>query len=76
MNTAGFYNKNGEYAANAIYTPTFVLLAEKKDIYQYPINGWTWYDSVEEAQAAENFDISVIESIHPLFQSNINNSEE
>jgi hypothetical protein len=76
MSTAGFYNKNGEYASNEIYAPNYVLKAEEKDTYQYPIHGWTWYNSAEEAQAAENFDISVVHAINFPFQPNINNSEE
>jgi hypothetical protein len=76
MNTAGFYTSKGDYAPNAVYAPNYVLLAENKETYQYPIHGWTWYNSVEEAQAAENFDISVIDAIKFPFTQNINNSEE
>lgn len=63
MNTSGFYNNKGEYAPNEIYGPSFVLLAKNKDTYSYPVNGWTWYDSVEEAQQAEGFDESIIEIV-------------
>lgn len=76
MNTAGFYNNKGEYAARAVYGPTYVLLAQNKDFYTYPVNGWTWYNSAEEAMQAEGFDQSVVDAINQPFLSNINNSEE
>lgn len=63
MNTSGFYNNKGEYAPNSIYAPTYTLLAENKNSYNYPVNGWTWYNSIEEAQLAEGFDESLINDI-------------
>jgi hypothetical protein len=51
-NTSGFYKQeeNGEwlYAPNFVYAPTFELLRENKDTYQYPVDGWTWYDEEPE----------------------------
>ena len=35
---------------NAVYAPTFTLLKEDKDIYTYPIDGWYWFNSDEEAR--------------------------
>jgi len=46
--TAGFYKLNEEldweYAPNFVYAPTYTLLKELKDTYDYPVDGWTWYD--------------------------------
>ena len=47
--TSGFYkwdeiNNEWFWGPNAIYAPTFTLLKELKDTYEYPIEGWTWYD--------------------------------
>lgn len=50
--SAGFYTTDLRYAANAVYGPNFTLLASEKDTYQYPVNGWTWYDSRDLAVAA------------------------
>lgn len=53
MTANGFYSKNSDgfltYAANAVYGPTFTLLKEDKDSYIYPVEGWWWFDSREDA---------------------------
>lgn len=55
--TAGFYkNHDGKllYAAKAVHLPDKTsLLAEKSAEYTYPVNGWTHYNSKDEAIAAE-----------------------
>jgi hypothetical protein len=46
-NTSGFYKeKNGEwyFAPNFVYAPTYTLLKELKDTYEYPLDGWVWYN--------------------------------
>ena len=55
--TQGFYKKQNEellYAPNIIEGSGYVLLAQDKDTYQYPIDGWSWFES--EENAAEYFD--------------------
>lgn len=46
--TAGFYKQNEvlewEYAPNFVYAPTYTLVKELKDTYDYPVDGWNWYD--------------------------------
>jgi hypothetical protein len=52
--TAGFYKKENEtlfYAPNIIEAEGYVLVAQDKDQYEYPIDGWTWFDSEEEAKS-------------------------
>ena len=52
MNTSGFYNKDALLRAGKfVYGPGFELLADHKDEYTYPVNGWIWFDSAEEASA-------------------------
>lgn len=36
---------------NAVYAPAFTLLKEDKDTYTYPVEGWYWFDSEEEARS-------------------------
>lgn len=56
MNTAGFY-KLDQDGKTVICGPNYVLgpygnynlYKEKKDTYTYPIEGWYWFDSEEEA---------------------------
>jgi hypothetical protein len=45
--TAGFYkldDGNWQHAPNFVYAPTYELIKEHKDSYEYPVDGWTWYD--------------------------------
>lgn len=52
--TAGFYKKENDtllYAPNIIEGDGYVLVAQDKDQYEYPIDGWTWFDSEEEAKS-------------------------
>jgi hypothetical protein len=50
--TAGFYKKDNEeilYASTTVESTGYVLIAQDKDQYSYPVGGWTWFDSEEEA---------------------------
>lgn len=50
--TSGFYAlQNDEliHAPNFVEGPGFSLKSEDKDKYSYPVSGWTWFDSIEEA---------------------------
>ena len=53
----GFY-KWDEVAEILLFGPNFVLnanyelRAESHDQYTYPVDGWYWFDSEEEAKAA------------------------
>ena len=37
---------------NTVQAPGFTLLAEDKDSYTYPVDGWYWYDTDEDASLA------------------------
>jgi hypothetical protein len=55
--TSGFYKKDNEelfYAPNIVEGNGFVLVAQDKDQYEYPVNGWVWFDSEEEAEEVFN----------------------
>ena len=53
-NTQGFYDKSFNYARNAVYFPDGTSLEkEKQDTYKYPVNEWTWFNSIEEAYASQ-----------------------
>jgi hypothetical protein len=50
--TEGFYKKDNEellYAPNIVEGNGFVLVKQDKDQYDYPVDGWTWFESKEEA---------------------------
>jgi hypothetical protein len=53
--SSGFYkNENGNllYGPNFVFGPygNFELNRENKDQYEYPIDGWYWFDSEEDAK--------------------------
>lgn len=56
VDPSGFYrlDPGGEilHGPNFVYGPDFSLLRELKDTYSYPVNGWSWFDTLEAAQAA------------------------
>jgi hypothetical protein len=60
---AGFYKREEGsavllFAPNAVYMPDGTsLLVEQKTEYQYPINGWNWFDTKEQAYASHGLEI-------------------
>jgi hypothetical protein len=55
MSTQGFYIISQEepkymiMGPNYVIGPDFELQSSLKDTYIYPVNGWYWFDSEEEA---------------------------
>lgn len=57
MDTSGFYSYDGKnliYGHSYVVGPGFLLLRESRDTYEYPVNGWYWFWSQEEATAFWN----------------------
>lgn len=58
-NTSGFYQVGiassvFPYAPNLVMFPDGTSITkEKKNTYTYPINGWVWYDSIEDAYGSQ-----------------------
>jgi hypothetical protein len=51
VDTSGFYKfDNGAwlYAPNFVYSPTYSLVRENRDNYNYPVDGWIWYNEKPE----------------------------
>jgi len=51
--TSGFYKLDGEellFAPNGVYHQNFTLLREEKNSHTYPVDGWKWFNSKEEAE--------------------------
>jgi hypothetical protein len=56
-NTSGFYkNDNGTllFGPNFVLNKNYELRKETKDQHTYPTDGWSWFDSEEEARTAFN----------------------
>jgi len=47
----GFYkNDNGQlFCGSSVYSTNYTLFSDNKDSYVYPIDGWYWFDTLEEA---------------------------
>jgi hypothetical protein len=46
--TQGFYKKQNneiQYAPNYIEGNGYILISSEKDIYEYPVDGWYWFNS-------------------------------
>jgi len=52
-NTSGFYKLDGSllYAPHDVLGPDYELLSQYHNTYTYPVDGWYWFDSEEEAKA-------------------------
>ena len=54
MNNAGFYKKQENeilYAPNIVEGPSYMLVVENKDQYDYPVDGWIYANSLDDAIA-------------------------
>lgn len=52
-NTCGFYKLENSvllYGPNSVLNANYELYREERDKYEYPVDGWTWFDSEEEAR--------------------------
>lgn len=62
MNTSGFY-KNDDgfilYGPNYVLAGSYNLYKEEKDTYQYPVGGWYWFDSIEDAYLFWNLELPI-----------------
>jgi hypothetical protein len=53
IDTSGFYkleNNDLLHAPNFVCAPGFELWREQRETYSYPVDGWSWFDSEEEAR--------------------------
>lgn len=63
QDTSGFYKLDPD-DVTILHGPNFVLNADyelrrdTKDEHSYPVDGWSWYDSEEEALAALTANVS------------------
>lgn len=57
----GFYKLSDDllYGPNFVSTPTYELFVSEKDTYTYPVDGWYWFDTLEEACNHFGVDIKI-----------------
>jgi hypothetical protein len=58
MNTSGFYKLDGEllYGPNFVLNANYELRKESHNEYNYPVDGWYWFDSENDARIFFKFD--------------------
>ncbi len=63
METKGFYKyaEGNLQFANSVMSSDYILVEEEKDVVQYPVDGWWWFESEEEAK--QFFNIPNIKAI-------------
>jgi hypothetical protein len=63
METKGFYKyEDGNlHFANSVISLDYILVEEKKDTLQFPVDGWWWFDNEEEANGFFNVPKKIIE---------------
>ena len=58
MDTSGFYKKMPDdyifYAPNEVSCLAYTIKRTEHETYDYPVDGWYWFDSQEEAYAFFN----------------------
>lgn len=76
--TSGFY-KNDEgmllYGKNYVLSGSYNLYKEQKDTYSYPVSGWSWFDSEEDARIFFNIPKPEEPKIPEFMQNYLNNRE-
>lgn len=53
IDTSGFYKNDNEnllYGPNYVIHKDFDLVKETKNQYEYPVDGWYWFDSEKKAK--------------------------
>ena len=52
MNTSGFYKLDADllYGPNFVLNANYELRRETHDQHTYPIDGWSWFDSEDDAR--------------------------
>lgn len=51
-NTSGFYKLDGEllFGPNFVLNAAYELRRDTKDQYSYPVDGWYWFDTAQQAR--------------------------
>ena len=62
--TSGFYKLDGDvlFGPNFVLNANYELRRETKDQHSYPVDGWSWFDTKEEAYAFFGVELPVEEN--------------
>ena len=64
MNEGFYKNEDGDvlFAPNFVEAPDFEIYKENKDTYEYPVHGWIWFDSEDDAYASFGLEKPIIQT--------------
>jgi hypothetical protein len=67
MDTSGFYKLDGSllYGPNYVFNANYELRRETRDDHSYPVDGWYWFDTEEEARLFFDLPAEFIEALEP-----------
>jgi hypothetical protein len=67
MDTSGFYKLDGSllYGPNYVLNANYELRRETRDDHSYPVDGWYWFDTEEEARLFFDLPAEFIEALEP-----------
>ena len=67
MDTSGFYKLDGIllYGPNYVLNASYELRRETRDDHSYPVDGWYWFDTEEEARLFFDLPAPFIEALEP-----------
>lgn len=64
-----FYKPNATndalHKGNSVYSPVVTLLAEERDLHEYPADGWHWFDADAEAVGFFGLPIEGVAAVDP-----------
>lgn len=66
IDTSGFYKRDGDmllYGPNFVLNADYELRRETREQNAYPVDGWQWFESAEEAYAANGLAMPVAEPV-------------
>jgi hypothetical protein len=65
MNSGFYKNDNGQllYGPNFVLNKDYELKKENKDNYEYPVDGWYWFESETDARVYFNMTINDQDSL-------------
>lgn len=65
---AGFYKFDGVlfHGENYVISSTYELYTEQWDTYNYPVDGWYWFDTLQDACIF--FDLNIDDYLPPVVE--------
>ena len=65
MDTSGFYKLDGSllYGPNYVLNANYELRRETRDDHSYPVDGWYWFDTEEEARLFFDLPLELVDDL-------------